>query len=96
VGTFDPAAKNEVRERVNGEPLGADGFVPPLLLSLSLFPKTFFHNGSVNSLEDVMANVQHRSAGTNRADVLAGEEQHRQLIRFLLSIDGTTPVIPSR
>jgi YVTN family beta-propeller protein len=96
VGTFDPAAKNEVRERVNGEPLGADGFVPPSLLSLFLFPKTFFHNGSVNSLEDVMANVQHRSAGTNGADLLTGEGQRRQLIRFLLSIDGTTPVIPPR
>jgi hypothetical protein len=43
VGTFDPAAFNEVRQ--NGAPsLGANGFVPPSLLSLFAFPQTFFHS----------------------------------------------------
>lgn len=94
VGTFDDKARNEVRERVNPAPLGSDGFVPPSLLSIFAFPKTFFHNGSANSLEDVMANVPHRTAGTKGVDTLAGEEQRRKLIRFLLSIDATTPPIP--
>lgn len=92
VGTFDPAAKNEVRA-TGLPPLGADGFAPPTLLSLFAFPKTFFHNGSADSLEQVMSNVTHRSAGTNGVDLLTGEAQRRQLIRFLLSIDGTSPPI---
>lgn len=92
VGTFDPAAKNEVRA-TGAAPLGADGFAPPTLLSIFAFPKTFFHNGSADSLEQVMSNVTHRSAGSSGADLLAGEAQRRQLVRFLLSIDGSTPPI---
>lgn len=92
VGTFDPAQKNEVRATA-AAPLGADGFVPPSLLSISAFPRTFFHNGSANSLDEAMSNVVHRSAGTG-SDLLADENQRRQLIRFLLSIDASTPPIP--
>src|SRR5262245_38141360 len=91
VGTFDATAKNEVRANA-AAPLGADGFAEPSLLSLFAFPKTFFHNGQVDTLEGVMANVTHRSAGTG-VDLLDDAEQRRKLIRFLLSIDGrTTPV----
>lgn len=93
VGTFDSAQKNEVRANA-AAPLGADGFVPPTLLSLFAFPRTFFHNGSANSLEEVMANVAHRSAGTGGVDMLSDENARRMLIRFLLSIDGSTPPIP--
>ncbi len=92
VGTFDPTQKNEVRANA-AAPLGADGFVPPTLLSLFAFPRTFFHNGSANSLEEVMANVAHRSAGTGGVDMLPDENARRMLIRFLLSIDGATPPI---
>src|SRR5262249_8654764 len=56
VGTFDPAAFNEVRATALA-PLGANGFVPAPLLSLFAFPQTFFHNGAANSLEAVLANV---------------------------------------
>jgi len=91
VGTFDPTAKNEVRANA-AAPLGADGFAEPSLLSLFAFPKTFFHNGQVDSLEAVMANVTHRSAGTG-VDLLDDSEQRRKLIRFLLSIDARTPPI---
>ena len=91
VGTFDSTAKNEVRANA-AAPLGADGFAEPSLLSLFAFPRTFFHNGQVDTLENVMANVTHRSAGTG-VDLLGDAEQRRKLIRFLLSIDAKTPPI---
>ena len=63
VGTFNAQTANEVR--ANGAPaIGADGFVPPSLLSLFAFPQTFFHGGTAESLDAVMQNVAHRSAGT--------------------------------
>lgn len=92
VGTFDATLKNEVRATALA-PLGADGYVPPSLLSLSAWPKTFLHNGSANSLEEVMANVTHRSSGTNGVDTLADEGARAQLIKFILSIDASTPPI---
>jgi uncharacterized protein (TIGR03437 family) len=76
-------------------PLGADGFASPSLLSLFAFPRTFFHNGQVDSLEAVMANVAHRSAGTAGIDLLDDAEQRRKLIRFLLSIDARTSLATS-
>jgi YVTN family beta-propeller protein len=88
VGTFDSQARNEVRATA-AAPLGADGFAPASLLSIFAFPATFFHNGSANSLEDVLANVTHRSAGTG-VDLLDDSEARRKLIRFLLSIDAST------
>jgi uncharacterized protein (TIGR03437 family) len=94
VGTFDPNAKNEVRANA-AAPLGADGFASPSLLSLFAFPRTFFHNGQVDSLEAVMANVAHRSAGTGGVDLLDDAEQRRKLIRFLLSIDARTALATS-
>jgi uncharacterized protein (TIGR03437 family) len=93
VGTFDARAANEVRANA-AAPLGAAGFNPPSLLSLFAFPQTFFHNGSANSLDAVMQNVAHRSAGTG-TDRLQDAAQRQQLIRFLLSIDAATePIAP--
>lgn len=90
-GTFDPSAKNEVR--ANGAaPLGADGFAPASLLSVFAFPRTFFHNGSADSLEQVLNNVEHRAAGTG-VDLLDDADKRRQIIRFILSIDSATPPI---
>ncbi|MBL8230671.1 MAG: beta-propeller fold lactonase family protein [Bryobacterales bacterium] len=96
VGTFDASLKTEVRQNA-AAPLGNDGYVPPSLLSLFAWPKTFFHNGSADSLEAVMNNVTHRTAGTQGRDTLIDETSRRKLIRFILSIDGSTPPIePSR
>jgi len=93
--TFDPNAFNEIRATAVA-PLGAGGFNPPTLLSLHAFPQTFFHNGSVNSLEAVMENVPHRSSGNGGVDGLQSAAQRAQLIRFLLSIDGATePINPA-
>lgn len=93
-GTFDATATNEIRATAL-PPLGAAGFNPPPLLSIGAFPQTFFHNGSADSLDAVMQNVAHRSAGTG-TDRLTGATQRAQLIKFLLSIDAATvPISPA-
>lgn len=92
VGTFDPNVRNEVRQNA-AAPLGADGFAPPSLLSIFAFPRTFLHNGGVDSLERVLENVEHRSAGTGGIDLLDDPDARRRLVRFLLSIDSRTPPI---
>lgn len=95
VGTFNPDDSNEVR--ANGKPpLGADGFVPPSLISVFAFPP-YFHNGSAGSLDDVLSDrfIVHRSAGTGGIDGLSNPEDRRKLVKFLLSIDGSTePINP--
>ena len=93
VGTFDPAFFNEVRQNA-APPLGADGFVPPSLLSLFAFPQTFFHNGAAASLDAVMAHVTHRSAGTGGVDTLTNAADRAKVVAFLLSIDASTAPIP--
>jgi hypothetical protein len=93
VGTFDPTLFNEVRQNA-APPLGAAGFVPPSLLSIHAFPQTFFHGGVAGSLDDVMANVTHRSAGTSGVDTLTNAADRSKLVKFLLSIDAATPAIP--
>ena len=93
VGTFNPAALNEVRQNA-ASPLGANGFVPPSLLSLHAFPETFFHNGSAASLDEVLNNVTHRSAGTGGVDTLTNAADRMKIVRFLLSIDAATAPIP--
>lgn len=94
VGTFNGAAENEVRQNA-AAPLGADGYAPPSLLSLSAFPQTFFHNGSAASLNEVLNNVTHRSAGTAGVDTLVNTSDRAALAKFLNSIDATTtPVNP--
>jgi len=86
VGTFNPAAFNEVRQN-GAASLGADGFVPPSLLSLFAFPGTFLHGGAAGSLDEVLNNVQHRSAGTGGVDTLTNPADRSFIVRFLLSID---------
>ena len=93
VGTFDSAAFNEVRATA-APPLGGDGFSPASLLSISAFPQTFLHNGAVNSLDSVLDNVTHRSAGTGGVDTLSSPADRENLVRFLLSIDAHTVPFP--
>ncbi len=95
VGTFNAQTPNEVRQ--NGAPaIGADGFVPPSLLSLFAFPQTFFHGGAADSLDAVMQTAAHRSAGTPGTDTLQSAAQRAQVIKFLLSIDtATQPIAPA-
>jgi cytochrome c peroxidase len=93
VGTFDPTAFNEVRQN-GAPPLGANGFNPPSLLSLHIFPDTFFHNGSAASLDEVLNFVLHRSSGTAGVDVLTNAGDRQKIVRFLQSIDASTPPVP--
>lgn len=94
VGTFDPTFFNEVRANA-AAPLGAAGFVPPSLLSLHAFPETFFHGGAAGSLDQVLANVTHRSSGTGGVDTLTNSADRTKVVKFLLSIDAqSTPINP--
>jgi YVTN family beta-propeller protein len=93
VGTFNPASLNEVRQN-GAAPLGANGFVPPSLLSIFAFPQTFFHNGSAASLDEVLNNVTHRSAGTAGVDTLTNAADRDKVVQFLKSIDANTVPIP--
>jgi mono/diheme cytochrome c family protein len=93
VGTFDATVFNEIRQNA-AAPLGAAGFVPPSLLSIHAFPQTFLHGGLSPSLDDVMNNVAHRSAGTAGVDTLTNQSDRGKLVKFLLSIDGATQPIP--
>ena len=88
-----PAALNEVN--ANAAPsVGVLGFVPPSLLSIHAFPQTFFHNGAALSLDEVMNNVTHRSAGTGGVDTLSNAADRAKVVRFLLSIDASTVPFP--
>jgi cytochrome c peroxidase len=93
VGTFDPAALNEVRQNA-AAPLGANGYVPPSLLSLFAFPQTFFHNGQALSLDEVMNNVTHRGAGTGGVDTLTNPADRAAIVAFIKTIDANTPPVP--
>ena len=93
VGTFDPTAFNEVRQN-GAPPLGANGFVPPSLLSIFAFEGPFLHNGAAPSLDDVLNNVTHRSAGTAGVDTLTNAADRQKITRFLRSIDAATPPVP--
>ena len=93
VGTFDPTGFNEVRANA-AAPLGADGFVPPSLLSVFAFEGPLFHNGSAATLDDVLQNVTHRSAGTGGVDTLSNASDRARVAIFLRSIDAATTPIP--
>ena len=92
VGTFDSSALNEVRA-TGTPPLGADGFAPASLLSAFMFSGSHLHNGAANTLDQVLENVEHRSAGTG-VDTLSGANQRKQVVKFILSIDAKTTPIP--
>jgi YVTN family beta-propeller protein len=89
VGTFDPAAPNEVRDVLSPPALGADGYVPPSLLGAHAFPP-YLHNGSAPTVLAVLDLVPHRSAGTGGVDMLGDRHDREALARFVESIDAAT------
>ncbi len=93
VGTFDPTLFNEVRQNA-APPLGANGFVPPSLLSVFAFESPQLHNGAAAHFDQVMNNVTHRSAGTGGVDTLTNAADRAKVARFLRSIDAATAPIP--
>ena len=101
VGTFDPALfadglSNEIRANnvANVQARGAIGFNVPSLISV-FASAPYQHSGAAPTLDAVLQNVTHRSAGTAGVDTLRNPEDRKELVRFLQSIDRTTTPFPS-
>jgi YVTN family beta-propeller protein len=102
VGTFAPNAPggrvNEIRSSPADisqaiAPLGANGFNPPSLLSV-FETAPYFYSGLARTLDEVLLNVTHRSAGTGGVDTLTNAADRAKVVAFLRSIDSTTPTFP--
>jgi len=100
VGTFDPTLftdgkGNEIQaNNANGnvQARGVDGFnVPSLIAVFNSGP--YLHSGAAATLDDVLANITHRRAGTG-TDTLADDRDRKAVVRFLQSIDRTTQPFP--
>ena len=100
VGTFDPNAFNEIiagianagQANLNGAN-GVLGFNIPSLVSV-FASAPYLHSGQCATLDCVLENVKHRSAGTAGVDTLTSSGDRKKLVRFLKSIDLTTPPFP--
>jgi YVTN family beta-propeller protein len=96
VGTFDPSlftngVGNEIRANnvANVQARGALGFNVPSLLSV-FASAPYLHSGTAPTLDAVLENVTHRSAGSGGADMLTNPGDRQALVRFLKSIDRST------
>jgi YVTN family beta-propeller protein len=100
VGTFDPAlfsdnVSNEIRANAaaNTQARGVLGFNVPSLISV-FASAPYLHSGAAATLDDVLGNVTHRTAGrADHADFLSVPAFRRFLVQFLKSIDRDTPPI---
>jgi len=90
---FDPGAFDEVRQDASA-PLGASGFVPASLLSAFAFEGPLLHGGGATSFDEVLQNVQHRSAGTSGVDTLGNAADRQKIAAFLRSIDAAIVTFP--
>ncbi len=95
VGTFDSTAFNEVRPNgaVFAAANGALGINTPSLVSV-FAGAPYFHGGAAPTLGSVLENVTHRSAGTGGVDTLTSAADRALLVRFLQTIDTSTPIFP--
>jgi cytochrome c peroxidase len=97
VMTFDGAVTNELRPVAMGANIdvanGVLGFNVPSLLSV-FAGAPYLHSGAAPTLEDVLDNVVHRSAGTSGIDTLSNAHDRAKVVRFLESIDETTETFP--
>ena len=100
VGTFDPAlftdnVSNEIRANAaaNTQARGVLGFNVPSLISV-FASAPYLHSGAAASLDDVLGNVTHRTAGrADHMDLLGVPAFRRLLVQFVRSIDRDTPPI---
>jgi len=100
VGTFDPNLfadnmSNEIRANnvANVQARGVLGFNVPSLISV-FASAPYLHSGAAASLDDVVENVTHRTAGrADHADILTSPLLRRFLVQFLKSIDRDTPPV---
>lgn len=93
VGTFDASKFNEVRPNVaNAVPpaRGDLGINPPSLLGLAA-TAPYFHSGQARTLDEVMENVPHRTAGSPGRDLFTDPARRALMVKFLQSIDSTKP-----
>jgi YVTN family beta-propeller protein len=102
VGTFDPnlfadGVSNEIRANnvANVQARGADGFNIPSLTSV-FASAPYLHSGAAPTLEAVLDNAVHRSAGTGGVDTLTNADDRRAVVRFLASIDADTVPFPQQ
>jgi hypothetical protein len=95
VGTFNPAEFNEVRPvgTTIVAAQGALGFNIPSLLS-AFAGAPYLHGGAAQTLDEVLNNVTHRSAGTGGVDTLSNAADRAKLVKFLKSIDARTLTFP--
>jgi YVTN family beta-propeller protein len=100
VGTFDSTlfsdgVSNEIRANnaANVQARGALGFNVPSLISV-FASAPYLHSGAAASLDDVLGNMTHRTAGrADHADLLGSPLLRRFLVQFLKSIDRDTQPI---
>ncbi len=101
VGTFDAnlfadGAGNEIRANAlvagagaNVQARGALGFNVPSLLSV-FASAPYLHGGTAPTLDAVLDNVTHRSAGSGGVDMLTNPNDREAVVRFVKSIDRST------
>ena len=89
VGTFDPnlfadGVSNEIRANnaANVQARGDLGFNVPSLLSV-FASAPYLHSGAAPTLDAVLENVTHRSAGSGGVDTLTNLNSRKTLVRFL-------------
>ena len=101
VGTFDASlftdgVSNEIRANAaaNIQARGALGINVPSLISV-FASAPYLHSGAAASLDDVLGNVTHRTAGrADHLDFLGVPLFRRLLVQFLTSIDrDTSPIL---
>jgi hypothetical protein len=99
VGTFDPALfiapGNEIRANnvANVQARGADGINIPSLVSV-FASAPYLHSGAAPTLDAVLVNVTHRSAGSGGVDKLTDADDRRDVVHFLKSIDRDSDPFP--
>ncbi len=54
----------------------------------------YLHSGAALTLDEVLNNVTHRSAGAAGVDTLSNSTDRQALVGFLESIDEQTPPFP--
>jgi DNA-binding beta-propeller fold protein YncE len=96
VGTFTLAGRvNELRVNpadisVAADPLGANGFNIPSLLSVHETPP-YFYSGLAQTLEEVLNGTHDGNDQANHPHFVADPAKRADLIEFLRSIDAETP-----
>jgi CxxC motif-containing protein (DUF1111 family) len=98
VGTFDLNALNELKAGA-GTQLNTDGANGALGINIPSLVSVFagapyFHSGAAPTLEAVLENVTHRSAGTGGVDTLTNAQNRANVVTFLKSIDDKTQPFP--